>query len=275
MKFISKKEAASIGLRKYYTGVPCKRGHLSERFIGNGGCCQCKYEREKENPEKKKENDKKYRESHKDKIRETQKQWVKSNPEKNSATKKRYADKHPERVKNSSKKSYHKHKVKRLAYNQEWSKNNADKRRLYAENYKTRNKGKVLELKRECQKRFRINNPELVRLREREHYKNNPERYFVRASLARIVQYMRNQDNRSAVEIVGYGYDKLRSRLEFQFKDGMSWENYGEWHIDHKKPVSRFVEQGITDPRIINALSNLQPLWAKDNLEKSDKWIYG
>ena len=274
MKVISKKEAISQGLRKFFTGVPCKRNHLSERFIGNGGCCQCKYENEKANPERKKINDKKYRSRHKSKIQEKQKEWIKNNPDKNAATQRRYQEAHPERVRASRVKSYHKNRDKKLAYGREWAKNNADKRRMYAENYKMRNREKVLERKRECQKNFRINNPELVRLRGREYYKNNPERYFVRTSLARIVQYMRNKDNRSAVEIVGYGYEKLRSRLECQFKDGMSWDNYGEWHIDHKKPVSRFIEQGITDPAIINALSNLQPLWAKDNFTKSNKWIY-
>lgn len=69
-----------------------------------------------------------------------------------------------------------------------------------------------------------------------------------------------------------YTEDQLRSRLEFQFKDGMSWENYGEWHIDHKKPIARFVSQGMYDLRLINALSNLQPLWAKDNISKGAKF---
>lgn len=52
----------------------------------------------------------------------------------------------------------------------------------------------------------------------------------------------------------------------------MNWSNRGEWHLDHKKPVSRFIKQGITDPSIINALSNLQPLWAHENLSKGNKF---
>lgn len=46
----------------------------------------------------------------------------------------------------------------------------------------------------------------------------------------------------------------------------MSWNNYGEWHIDHIKPVSKF--RNNTPVRIVNALCNLQPLWAKENLIK-------
>lgn len=48
----------------------------------------------------------------------------------------------------------------------------------------------------------------------------------------------------------------------------MTWENWGEWHIDHIKPVAQFIREGITCPKQINALSNLRPLWAHDNLSK-------
>jgi len=49
----------------------------------------------------------------------------------------------------------------------------------------------------------------------------------------------------------------------------LSWDNHGEWHIDHIIPVSRFDES--VDIKIMNSLSNLQPLWAKDNLKKSNR----
>lgn len=73
-------------------------------------------------------------------------------------------------------------------------------------------------------------------------------------------------------EIVGYTRQQFMDRLEFQFKDGMNWGNHGKWEIDHKKPMSRFIKQGIKDPKLINALSNLQPLWAEDNRIKRDKF---
>lgn len=52
----------------------------------------------------------------------------------------------------------------------------------------------------------------------------------------------------------------LKSSYEQLFTEGMSWENYGEWHIDHIKPVASFNKD--TPMNIVNALSNLQPLWA-------------
>jgi outer membrane receptor for monomeric catechols len=71
-------------------------------------------------------------------------------------------------------------------------------------------------------------------------------------------------------KLLGYDTIKLKQRIEIQFKNGMSWDNYGKWHIDHKKPISKFKEG--TNINIINALSNLQPLWAKENLSKGNKF---
>lgn len=68
---------------------------------------------------------------------------------------------------------------------------------------------------------------------------------------------------------------QLQLRLECQFKEGMSWDNYGVygWHIDHKKPLVLFnlsTEDGLRNACM---LSNLQPLWAIDNLRKNDKLL--
>jgi len=58
--------------------------------------------------------------------------------------------------------------------------------------------------------------------------------------------------------------------MERLFQDGMSWGNHGEWHVDHIIPVSEMVRLGVTCPKKINALSNLRPVWAEDNLRKND-----
>jgi hypothetical protein len=79
-------------------------------------------------------------------------------------------------------------------------------------------------------------------------------------------------------EELGYTREDLVNHLGSKLLPGMSWDNRGNgvggWHIDHIKPVSAFVKEGITDPKIICALSNLQPLWAEDNLRKNNKWVY-
>ena len=65
-----------------------------------------------------------------------------------------------------------------------------------------------------------------------------------------------------------YGCDELMAHLESRFLPGMSWENYGKWHIDHKKPCALF---NLADPSEFDecwSLGNLQPLWADDNIRK-------
>ena len=79
---------------------------------------------------------------------------------------------------------------------------------------------------------------------------------------------------RSWVDLTGYTLADLRAHLAALFVDGMSWENYGDWHVDHIRPLSSFAITGPDCPefRAAWALTNLQPLWARDNLVKGSRW---
>lgn len=77
----------------------------------------------------------------------------------------------------------------------------------------------------------------------------------------------RAKDGKSA-ELLGYSASDLYKHLTRSLREGMSWDRRGEWHIDHVKPVSLFVKEGVTDPKVINALTNLQPLWSSENMAK-------
>ena len=70
-------------------------------------------------------------------------------------------------------------------------------------------------------------------------------------------------------ELIGCSPKELVQHLQTQFTNGMSWENYGEWHIDHIIPLSS--AKTIDDIKRLCHYTNLQPLWAKDNLKKSNK----
>ena len=61
---------------------------------------------------------------------------------------------------------------------------------------------------------------------------------------------------------------KYKKYLEAKFQYGMSWENYGEWHVDHIKPCSSFNLEDPEEQKKCFHYKNLQPLWAKDNLAK-------
>lgn len=79
-----------------------------------------------------------------------------------------------------------------------------------------------------------------------------------------------------AEKLVGYKAKELKSHIENLFQDGMTWDNYGTmWQIDHIAPVSELLRLGIKDPKIINSLDNLRPLWKSDNISKGAKFDLG
>ena len=72
-----------------------------------------------------------------------------------------------------------------------------------------------------------------------------------------------------AHEILGAEWSVIKEYFESKFTEGMSWENYGEWHIDHILPISTATCE--EDVIRLNHYTNLQPLWEEDNLRKSNK----
>jgi len=76
----------------------------------------------------------------------------------------------------------------------------------------------------------------------------------------------------SAVRDLGCTMGQLCAHLEAKFQDGMSWANYGDWHIDHVRPLSAFDLTDEEQQRQACHFSNLQPLWAKDNLAKGCRY---
>lgn len=83
------------------------------------------------------------------------------------------------------------------------------------------------------------------------------------------------KDGQKWEKVVGYTIQDLINHLEPLLKDGMTWENYGQWHVDHIRPKSSFEFSSIYDASFKEcwALSNLQPLWAVDNKRKGKKLI--
>ena len=71
-------------------------------------------------------------------------------------------------------------------------------------------------------------------------------------------------------KILGCSIDDFKKYIESQFQDGMSWENHGDWHLDHKTPISwAESEEKVYE---LNHYTNFQPLWSKDNLSKGNRW---
>ena len=74
-------------------------------------------------------------------------------------------------------------------------------------------------------------------------------------------------------DILQYTPEELINHLEKQFKDDMTWDNYGVWHVDHKLPITSFDIREIGDEEFMKCwcLDNLQPMWGEENIRKSNK----
>lgn len=143
-------------------------------------------------------------------------------------------------------------------------------------NLKTGKYGKCSYCK-ECaknwQKEWRDENKDHVQKRVNKYYskrrKEDKSWYFSEMLRNQVRRYIINKKGKKTEEILGETFYNVRKYIEEQFVDGMNWDNYGEWHIDHIIPLS----SGINREEYIklNHYTNLQPLWAKDNMQKKDK----
>jgi hypothetical protein len=85
---------------------------------------------------------------------------------------------------------------------------------------------------------------------------------------ARLYHFI-NKKNKNTLEYLGLSLDEYKIYLSKMFDNNMNWNNYGEWHIDHIIPLS----SAKNEEELIRLFhyTNTQPLWAKDNLKKSNK----
>jgi hypothetical protein len=109
----------------------------------------------------------------------------------------------------------------------------------------------------------------------REYYKRKKQepQYRIKLNLrSRLKDALkRSFSGKPSLSLVGCSIEFLKKHLESKWTDGMSWENYGKWHIDHILPCSSF---NLTIPAKQEECfnwKNLQPLWAKDNIKKGAK----
>ena len=118
------------------------------------------------------------------------------------------------------------------------------------------------------------------RLRRRETHRIYLERRLKDDPDFKLIHNMRSRvrlalkgdiKHSSCADLLGCSVTAARKHIESQFADGMSWNNHGDWHIDHIKPCSSFNLKLDSEQRACFHYSNLQPLWAKDNLQKGNR----
>ena len=139
----------------------------------------------------------------------------------------------------------------------------------YQRAYREANKERVAEYKRKWVESNRERLGGYMREYQNKRLSEDPVFAMVSRLRCRLRKATYGQGKPASVmDLVGCSKEKLCAWLEMHFDEGMTWENRGEWHIDHIKPIASFEDPA--DPACWH-WSNLQPLWAEDNLKKGDR----
>lgn len=225
MNLVTREEARNLGLKRFFTGEKCPKGHDSPRYVCDNSCCQCK----------------------KEKIQEQRK-----NPEFRAKEIRR------EMKKRASSPEY---KKKRKQSSLDWFiRKSQDKK--FVDSQKSKNREWYQERggrewSNEYRRKRMIEDPLFViksriRSRVKESFRRNG---FTKRSMTR--------------EILGCSFEEFKIHIEKQFIDGMSWDNKDQWHIDHIVPLA--MAKSEEEVILLNHFTNLRPMWAIDNMKKSDK----
>lgn len=108
--------------------------------------------------------------------------------------------------------------------------------------------------------------------RKNRNDRSTPERRLQNSTRARIWNSLKGRSDGRLFSRLGYTLQDLVAHLESKFTDGMTWDNYGEWHVDHIKPCAAFDLTLDGQFEECWSLENLQPLWASDNVKKGAKY---
>ncbi len=199
------------------------------------------------------------------------KEWVEQNKARHLATCKAYREANREAVIRNAQAWAEENRSRSREIKAAWKKRNPEAVRRHARESASRNPEKQTERK----KAYRAARPEVLReYQRRRRAENHLQRVTDAMGNAMRAALLRGKGGKSWRQIAGYGADELREHLECLFLPGMTWQNYGRWHIDHRRPVSSFdfSKNPLAVARDCWALHNLQPMWALDNLKKGAKW---
>ena len=151
--------------------------------------------------------------------------------------------------------------------NREANKGRINKQR---KEYRCTNKEQVAKSNKEWRKANRAYISDYLRTR----YNADPAYRASQNLRNRVRLAIKNeQKTGKTLELLGCSMDSLMRHLAAQFKPGMSWENYGEWHIDHIRPCASFDLADALQQRECFHYTNLQPLWAEENISKGARII--
>ncbi|AIQ94736.1 hypothetical protein [Prochlorococcus sp. MIT 0604] len=264
---ISRKDAIAKGLTKYFEGKTCRRGHIDFRWV-EGGCNACLNERKRDRRRK-------------NVVDPIQGPYILSYGPYLSA----------KQARDQGLKFYYAgpcfrcgsvvgKKVKKGCVtctklsDKKWKDQNQDKVDDYLKKYRSTEKAKNT-----LKKWTDINADKLReqnRAKEQRARNNLTQRAIATLVRNRVTAVLQGRSKlKSSLELTGVrSWQELRNRIEEQFQEGMSWENWTKegWHIDHVRPIASFDLNDTEQHKTCFNWRNLQPLLGSENLQKLDKY---
>ena len=170
-----------------------------------------------------------------------------------------YRDKHKDKIKNYMTAYYKKHRRKLIDKNRAYYKQNAEAIQEKTNLQRASNRERAREIRNRCKP-------------------TTPEQKLIKSMRGRMYDiFSRGQiiKTKKTLELLGCSQTFLKHYIQKQFTKGMSWANYGKWHIDHVIPIDYFVKKcnfnSVKIQKKCFNYKNLQPMWAVDNLRKGAK----
>jgi hypothetical protein len=183
---------------------------------------------------------------------------------------KQYYQNHKEEKKETQKKYQETHKEERKKYFKTYSKTHNKEIKLKKQKYYQNNKEILLKRGKEYNKKHK----EEIKFRHFNRLKTDINYKLANDLRTRLYHALKdNQKSGSAVKDLGCSIPEFKTYLESKFQEGMSWKNWGVygWHIDHIIPISSFNLQNRKEFLKANHYTNLQPMWAEENIRKNNK----
>jgi len=198
-------------------------------------------------------------------CKDCKKEYEDLNKEKISITKKEYYSENKDRILDYNKNYYTNKKENILENCKEYYLINKSDKLEYQKKYYKENKNKI--------QKYKSNNRKKINERFNNRYKNDPI-FKLKKIISSVIHKSINKEgyekNSKTSKILGCSFEDFKCYIESQFKENMSWENHGLWHLDHKVPISwADSHQRVYE---LNHYTNFQPLWALDNQIKNNKY---
>jgi hypothetical protein len=202
---------------------------------------------------------------HSDDIRKRTGSYYEKNKEKALSSQKKYKENNIEAIKEWRAQHYKENSEQILKQQKEYYEKNKSVITETNRIWKSANKDKMREWHTKWQKERR----------------KNDIAFRIRGTLhSRVTMAVKKKSKKAALtmELIGCTVEQLRTFLEAEFEEGMSWDNYGRpkegpgWEIDHIRPCASFNLEDPEEQKKCFHWTNLQPLWALDNILKGDKW---